>query len=100
MGWEERNGNRYYYQKERRGGKVVSVYVGRGELARLVAQMDRGRRLEREQKRQRFETMKEELLRQRDRVREVQKAIRALERATLLRNGYHTHKGQWRKRCE
>ena len=97
MGWEERNGNHYYYQKERQGDTVVSTYIGSGEFARLVAQMDRGRRAERERKRLRFNALKEDLLRQRDRVRHVQQAIRDLERAVLLLNDYHTHKGQWRK---
>jgi len=36
MAWEERNGNRYYYRKERVGKTVRSVYVGKGHFAELV----------------------------------------------------------------
>ena len=39
MGWEHRANNRYYYKKEREGSKVKSVYVGRGEIAHMVAQI-------------------------------------------------------------
>jgi hypothetical protein len=39
MGWEQRANNRYYYKKEREGSKVKSVYVGRGEIAHMVAQI-------------------------------------------------------------
>ena len=101
MAWEERNGTRYYYRKHRTpGGTVKSQYVGRGPVAKMIAAADRREREAREAERRRLEKMKEKLLRQRDRVREVQEAIRAVERAALLLNGYHTHKGQWRKRRE
>ena len=33
MAWEERNGKSYYYQKRREGDRVVSEYIGTGELA-------------------------------------------------------------------
>ena len=39
MGWEQRGNNRYYYKKEREGSRVKSVYVGRGEIAHMVAQL-------------------------------------------------------------
>ncbi|MFN2514559.1 MAG: hypothetical protein ABR568_24515, partial [Pyrinomonadaceae bacterium] len=39
MGWEQRGNNRYYYRKEREGPRVKSVYVGRGEIAQIVAQI-------------------------------------------------------------
>jgi hypothetical protein len=41
MALEERNGNYYYYKKERDGKRVVSKYYGKGELASLVAQLDK-----------------------------------------------------------
>ena len=40
MGWELRNGNRYYYQKARSGNRVRSIYVGRGDIAELSATID------------------------------------------------------------
>ena len=39
MGWEQRGNNQYYYKKEREGSRVKSVYVGRGEIAEMVAQI-------------------------------------------------------------
>ena len=39
MGWEQRGTNSYYYKKEREGSRVRSVYVGRGEIAHMVAQL-------------------------------------------------------------
>lgn len=39
MGWEQRGNNSYYYKKEREGSRVKSVYVGRGEIAHMVAQL-------------------------------------------------------------
>jgi hypothetical protein len=48
MTLENRNGNYYYYKKERDGNRIVSKYYGRGELANLVAQMDEIDREEKE----------------------------------------------------
>ena len=39
MGWEQRGNNRYYYRKEREGSRVKSVYVGRGEIADMISQI-------------------------------------------------------------
>ncbi len=40
MAWESRGNGSYYYRKQRIGGRVVSEYVGQGEVAGLVAQLD------------------------------------------------------------
>ncbi len=50
MALEERNGNYYYYKKEREGNRVVSKYYGKGELANLIAQMDEIERQEKLEK--------------------------------------------------
>lgn len=39
MGWEQRGTNKYYYRKEREGARVKSTYVGRGEIAQMVSQI-------------------------------------------------------------
>jgi hypothetical protein len=47
MAWENRpRGGRYYVRKQRINGKMVSEYIGTGESALLVAQMDKLARLE------------------------------------------------------
>ncbi|MFY9226864.1 MAG: hypothetical protein WAQ98_29580 [Blastocatellia bacterium] len=38
MGWERRGNKVYYYEKKRQGKKVVSVYLGRDDLAELLAE--------------------------------------------------------------
>ena len=97
MGWEERRGRKYFYRKRRNGGRVVSEYVGRGQLAEAVAAQDESKRLAQDQPR--------ELLRQeRERQRAIDEAVdracrltRHLIYAALLLNGYHMHRGEWRK---
>lgn len=49
MGWEQRGNGEYYYRKARRGGRVVSEYVGRGDFASLAALLDEERREERQE---------------------------------------------------
>jgi len=39
MGWEQRGNNQYYYRKEREGSRVKSVYVGRGEIAHMISEI-------------------------------------------------------------
>ena len=52
MGWEERKGKFYYYEKRREGGRVMSRYVGAGSFAEMCAVLNESekenRRLERE----------------------------------------------------
>ena len=50
MALEERNGNYYYYKKERDRNRVISKYYGKGELASLIAQMDEIERNEKAEK--------------------------------------------------
>lgn len=100
MGWEERNGRRYYYAKRREGGRVVSQYAGYGPaaegIAKLQEQDNRRRALWRE--RDRAERAVERAV---DRqVDEVCALARAVASAALLTSGYHQHKGQWRRRSD
>lgn len=98
MAFEERNGNRYYYRKERRGDKVVSEYIGTGQLADLCYQLDQARLIDRDLQRmgRRAETAEEALLDQSlDEITEISEAVIG---SLLLINGYHQHKRQWRKR--
>ena len=40
MNWEQRGNRRYYYRKRRHGDRVISEYVGAGELAEAAANLD------------------------------------------------------------
>lgn len=98
MGWEERQGRKYYYRKRRIGDRVASEYVGTGPDAEAAAAIDELERLAREEERQLFQQ-------ERDRQRAIDEAvdracrlIRHLIYAALLLNGYHMHRGQWRKK--
>lgn len=98
MAWEKRGERWYYYRKRREGDRVVSEYVGGGELGELGATLDALDREERQLERQRVKAWKEW-------VRAITKAgidaeemIQALSSAWLLAQGYHTHKGQWRRK--
>lgn len=101
MGWEYRNGKRYYYEKTRENGKVVSRYIGAGQLAPLIAEVNRL-----DQQRRQLERFKAQQARA-----EFAELARAPEALTLLLEqahqavaqalqaaGYHQHKRQWRKK--
>ena len=98
MGWEDRNGRSYYYEKKREDGRVVSRYIGRGIASKMCEALNEERRWEREE-------MRAERRRQKALDREIDIAIRnltartkLLTEAVLVASGYHKHKGQWRRR--
>jgi len=94
MTWQKRGNRRYYYRKRRHGDRVISEYIGAGQLAETAAALDDvERQIRRAQRRRRQE------LRALDaQVNQVCDLIRALTGCVLLTNNYHTHKGQWRKK--
>ena len=101
MGLEERNGNYYYYKKEREGNRVVSKYYGKGELAGLVAQMDE---IDREGKKQQAS----ENLRNRQKLEKIdveidlfESKVKELTAKTLLSLGfYKTNSREWRLKAK
>ena len=98
MGWEKRGGHSYYYRKEREGSSVKSVYLGRGEIAHMISQI------------QASSPLLERLARAIRSPQQIKcdKADAALEQATdlihlltqaaLLAAGFHTHHRQWRRK--
>ncbi len=99
MALEKRNGNYYYYKKERDGNRVVSKYYGKGELANLIAQMDE---MERQGKEFESEKQKKNLrkLEQIDRdLSEFEQNIKVLIEVYLTDKGfYKTTSREWRHR--
>jgi hypothetical protein len=98
MAWEQRGANAYYYKKERDGSKVKSVYVGRGEIAHMVSQLQSSsielEKLMRVKKSiDTLESEKAEVTL--DRALEL---IQLFTQATLLTAGFHTHHRQWRRK--
>ena len=99
MGWETRRGKRYYYQASRVDGRVVKRYVGKGDVAALLGQMNDldAQRRQVEAESERAERAALDALH-----RELGDAcdlVDQLTRAVLLAAGYHRHdRGEWRKR--
>lgn len=100
MGWESRRNGCYYYEKERHGGRVVSNYLGRGDVARAVAVLTAARRDEREAERE-IERAAIEKMRSEDAAfDQVDALVMNLTKAHLIEAGYHEIKRVWRrKRC-
>ena len=98
MAWEKRRGSRYYYQSVREDGRVRKRYIGRGEVAELVAHADeamaRVRRERMIRERAELEKMRS-LLESAD---EMGEAVESLARAEMIAAGYRRRRGQWRKR--
>jgi hypothetical protein len=97
MAWERG----YYYRVRKLNGRVVREYIGAGEVARLISQMDA---LERERRllealEQRQE--KDELKALDADLKAVSERIDLVARAALLAAGFHLHnRGEWRRRRE
>lgn len=93
-------GGRYYTRSRRVNGRVLREYVGTGAVGELAALLDAEERVERE-------AARDLLMAEQSRARDVSGALRTLDLLTLqavadvLRGeGFHQHKGQWRRRRE
>ena len=98
MGWEQRGKHSYYYRKEREGSRVKSVYVGRGDIARMISQIQWSSSLLEKLAR----TLKSpEVIKQEKAASALKQAtdlIDLVTQATLLTAGFHTHHRQWRRK--
>ena len=98
MGWERRGNYEYYYRKEREGSRVKSTYIGRGDLARTIANFESDsaklEKLMRAKKSIEAEALEnaEAVL---DRAVEL---VQLFTEATILTAGFHTHHRQWRRK--
>lgn len=102
MALEWRGNNCYFYEKERSGGKVRSVYAGKGETALMFHWLREDQRQNDEYEK---ESKKRERMREIERENEIDSAVEAvcemsriLIDAFFLTNGFHQHKRQWRKK--
>jgi hypothetical protein len=98
MPWETRGGRSYYYRKERRGGRVFSVYEGGGFGGQLAEERELAARQTRARSRA---ELRRELARQDAidaKVEESWKVAERAARAVLEAAGFHQHKRQWRLR--
>ena len=97
MGWEERRGRQYYYRSVREGKRVRKEYVGGGSFSQLLTQIDERERLQREEEEAACKEEQERLQRSAEFLRELEEAAEILSRAQLLADGFHKHKGEWRR---
>lgn len=98
MALEWRGNNLYYYEKERSGGRVRSVYSGKGEIAYLIHSLSLSRKRERQ-----YEKQARDELWQKDsqidaEIDNLFELTKVFVDALFLANGYHQHKRQWRKK--
>lgn len=103
MSWVQRGGNRYYYRSVWRDGRVVCEYVGTGQIAEWMAQMDameRERRaMEREHERLKRDAERLPLESTEAALAEWCGMVESAAHAALEAAGFHRHKqGEWRKR--
>ena len=96
VGIERRGNQSYYYHKQRRGKQVVSIYCG-GEFAKRIAGFQAAQRNARARQRLAERAIRADEERVDDSLKALEQMTRALVHGVLLAQGYHTHKGQWRK---
>jgi hypothetical protein len=98
VAWERRGDDFYYYQSEREDGKVHKKYIGRGELAQIIAHSAETRRKVREERKAKERAELERIRDLQAAGDELYEAAEILARAELVAAGYHRHKGEWRMR--
>ena len=91
-----RRGNAYY-RSRKAGGHVVTDYLGTGEAGRLAAQADNEQRRARRVEREHFLSTQQADRELDEAAESMGRFVAMLRDAELLCNGYHTHKGQWRR---
>ncbi len=100
MALETRDGNLYYYRHVRDGDRVRKVYVGSGELARVVYEQDLTKRTAEKHRRKEEREEWEELEGLASSVEELCDVTEILTRAYLIASGYRRYQRHWRKRRE
>ena len=98
MGWEQRGTNSYYYRKERDGSRVRSVYVGRGEIAHMVAQLQSSSPLIERYARSMKSPDEVKFEKAEAALNQASDLIESITEASLLAARFHTHHRQWRRK--
>jgi hypothetical protein len=100
MGFETRhnNGKLYYYKKRREGDRVVSEYVGSGELAEIIDLTSRLEHNHKEEIRVRIQSLQADTDQINSLVDSHSAMVDKLVESYLCGLGYHKHRGQWRQR--
>jgi len=97
MGWKRIGNHSYFYRSRRQGGRVVSEYVGRGNLGALCARLDQLDRQERDGRRAEGKAASEAAGQEERAIRRWFGAVEAVAAGAMLAAGFHKHHGQWRR---
>jgi hypothetical protein len=100
MGWKRRrNGRRYYYRVIRRGNRILTEYIGGGQIGEDAAKEDADRRAARASRRQNRQLRRQEHEALSDQLKEMHDEASAIAEAALLATSFYRHcRGRWRKR--
>lgn len=98
MGWETRSNGSFYYKKNRIGNRVFSEYVGSGEVAECIAQLDYLEQLENSRKRNQITELRQQFDEMENHIQSLSDLNKNLVDALFLINGFRQHKRQWRKK--
>lgn len=90
-----RNGNLYYYRKRREGDRVVSEYVGSGEVAYLADHLAKQQRQAEREMMTAVQATDKEIDSALD---SHSRAVDALVESHLQMLGFHKHNRQWRRK--
>ena len=94
MALERRKGNLYYYRKRREGDRVVSEYVGSGEVAYLADHLAKQQRQAQREMTNAIQASDKEIDSALD---SYSQTVDALVEYHLQLLGYHKHNRQWRR---
>ena len=99
MAWAQRGGRSYYYRSVREGGRVKTEYVGGGEVATLLAELDAIKRAERAEEAEERRAEEERNAEEERLLTEFCDLAEDVARVALMVSGYRRHKrGEWRKK--
>jgi hypothetical protein len=96
MGWQGRDGRRYFYLARRRNGRQENVYIGRGTLAELASAKLEDAKARRDLERTELNTIQGELRSLDSLITAVDQGVARLVEATLLGQGYYRDNRRWR----
>jgi hypothetical protein len=94
MGWDRRG---YFYRSQRCGAKVKRVYMGKGEAAQQAAAQATAARARRAAERAELADLQAQIAVADQIDAEAVRGVGLLLEATLLGQGMHLHRGEWRK---
>jgi hypothetical protein len=98
MAWEQRGNHSYYYRKERNGSRVKSTYVGRGDMAHMIAGFESNSAELEKLLRAKKSIEDQELDRIEAAIDRAVELVQLFTEASLLTAGFHTHRRQWRRK--